>query len=121
MGVHPSEAELDSFPHLFGEGSCAKLYKAMYNRANNDNQNDNKETIRQYLKLRLQEANLMGYPKQASYVVDDNMAKTPENVYELLMKVWNPAIARAGEEAADMQAMIDREGGNFKLESWDWW
>ncbi len=98
-----------------------KLYKAMYNRANNDNQYDNKEVIGQYLKLRLQKANLMGYPNWASFVVDDNMAKTPENVYDLLMKVWKPAIVRAKEEAADMQAMIDREGGNFKLESWDWW
>ncbi len=98
-----------------------KLYKAMYNRANNDNENDNKEVIRQYLKLRLQKANLMGYPNWASFVVDDNMAKTPENVYNLLTQVWTPAIARAKEEAADIQAMIDREGGNFKLESWDWW
>jgi len=63
----------------------------------------------------------MGYPNWASFVVDDNMAKTPENVYGLLRQVWEPAIARAKEEAADMQAMIDREGGHFKLESWDWW
>ncbi len=71
--------------------------------------------------MRLQKANLMGYPNWASFVVDDNMAKTPENVYGLLRQVWEPAIVRAKEEAADMQAMIDREGGNFKLESWDWW
>ncbi len=98
-----------------------KLYKAMYNRANNDNEWDNKELVNQYLNLRLEKARLMGYGNWASYILDDNMAKTPQNVYNLLMKVWTPAIARAREEAADMQAMIEREGGHFKLESWDWW
>lgn len=98
-----------------------KLYKAMFNRANNNNGNDNKAVIRQYLDLRLKKANLMGYSNWASFVLDDNMAKKPENVFDLLYKVWNPAIARAREEAADLQALIDREGGKFKLESWDWW
>jgi len=98
-----------------------KLYKAMYNRCDNDNENDNKAIINQYINLRLKKANLMGYDSWASFILDDNMAKNPKNVYELLMKVWKPAIARAKEEAADMQALIDKEGGKFKLESWDWW
>jgi peptidyl-dipeptidase Dcp len=98
-----------------------KLYKAMYNRCNNGNENDNKPVINSYVNLRLQKANLMGFPDWASFIVDNNMAKKPANVYDLLMKVWNPAIARAKEEAADMQKMINREGGNFSLESWDWW
>jgi len=98
-----------------------KLYKAMYNRCNNGNENDNKPVINQYINLRIQKANLMGFPDWASFVVDNNMAKKPENVYGLLTKIWTPAIARAKEEAADMQKMIDKEGGKFKLESWDWW
>ena len=98
-----------------------KLYKAMYNRCNNGNENDNKQVINQYINLRIQKANLMGFPDWASFVVDNNMAKKPENVYGLLTKIWTPAIARAKEEASDMQKMIDKEGGKFKLESWDWW
>jgi len=54
-----------------------KLYKAMFNRANNNNENDNKAVIRQYLDLRLKKAKLMGYPNWASFVLDDNMAKKP--------------------------------------------
>lgn len=98
-----------------------KLYKAMYNRGNNNNQNDNKEIIKKTITLRTQRAKLLGFENHATYTLDDCMAKTPEKVYELLYKLWEPAIKNAKKEAADMQAMIDKEGGKFKLESWDWW
>ncbi len=97
------------------------LYKAMYNRGNNGNEYDNNELINQFVNLRIQKAHLMGFDNWASFILDDNMAKTPENVYDLLYKVWEPGLTRAKAEARDMHAMIDREGGNFKLESWDWW
>jgi peptidyl-dipeptidase Dcp len=98
-----------------------KLYKAMYNRGNNDNEFDNKALINQFVNLRIRKAQLMGFDNWASFILDDNMAKTPENVYDLLYKVWEPGLSRAKSEASDMQEMIDREGENFKLESWDWW
>ncbi len=98
-----------------------KLYKAMYNRGNNNNQNDNKEIIKKTITLRTQRAKLLGFENHATYTLDDCMAKTPDKVYELLYKLWEPAIKNAKKEAADMQAMIDKEGGKFKLESWDWW
>lgn len=98
-----------------------KIYKAMYNRGNNGNENDNQAVINQFVNLRLQKANIMGYESWSAYVLDNTMAKKPENVYNLLQKVFNPAIARAKEELADMQKMVDKEGGNFKIESWDWW
>jgi peptidyl-dipeptidase Dcp len=98
-----------------------KIYKAMYNRGNNDNENDNKAVINQFVNLRLQKANILGYESWSAYVLDNTMAKKPENVYNLLQKVFDPAIVRAKEEVADMQKMVDSEGGNFKIESWDWW
>src|SRR4030042_161914 len=49
------------------------------------------------------------------------MAKTSEAVYKFLYDIWEPAIKRENMEVADMQAIIDKEGGNFKLEPWDWW
>ena len=49
------------------------------------------------------------------------MAKTPEIVYQFLNKLWVPAIEKAKKERDDMQAIIDKEGGKFKLQSWDWW
>ena len=70
--------------------------------------------------MRLERANILGFKSHAAYVLDDNMAKTPEAVDELLMQVWTPALAKAKEEAAEYQKMIDAEGGNFKLEPYDW-
>ncbi len=98
-----------------------KLYKAMYSRGNNNNKNDNKEIIKKTITLRTQRANLLGFENHATYTLDDCMAKTPGNVYDLLYKLWEPALNNAKKEASEMQAMIDRDGGNFKLESWDWW
>lgn len=98
-----------------------KIYKAMYSRGNNGNSHDNKTVINKLVNLRLQKANIMGFDSWSAFVLDDCMAKTADNVYKLLNQVWTPALKRAKEEATDMQAMIDREGGKFKLESWDWW
>ncbi len=98
-----------------------KLYKGYLNRGNNGNANDNKEVLGKLVKLREQKAKLLGFNNWAAYVVDVNMAKTPEKVNEFLMKLWAPALERAKKERADMQAMIDKEGGKFKLGLWDWW
>ncbi len=98
-----------------------KLYKAMYNRGNNNNEFDNKSVINRIVNLRLQKANLLGFESWAAYVLDDCMARNPKNVYDLIGKVWVPGLKRAKEEAKDMQTIIDREGGKFKLASWDWW
>ena len=98
-----------------------KLYKGYTSRGNNNNANDNKEIIGKIVTLRDQRAKLLGYASHAAYTVDVNMAKTPENITDFLMKLWTPALERAKTERADMQAMIDKEGGKFKLEMWDWW
>jgi peptidyl-dipeptidase Dcp len=98
-----------------------KLYKAMYNRSNNNNEFDNKNIISKIVNLRLQKANMLGFETWAAYVLDDCMAKNAKNVYDLIGKVWTPGLKRAKEEAKDIQSMIDREGGKFKLASWDWW
>jgi peptidyl-dipeptidase Dcp len=97
------------------------IYTAMYNRANNGNEYDNKEIIEKTVNLRTERAKLLGYDTHAAYVLEENMAKNAENVYDLLLKLWTPAIKMAKEEAAMMQEMIDKEGGDFELASWDWW
>jgi len=98
-----------------------KLYKAMYNRGNNGNQQDNNQLISKLINLRLKKANIMDFENWSAFLLDDRMAKTPENVYDLLYKVWEPALQRAKEEAFSMQNLIRKEGGKFKLASWDWW
>lgn len=98
-----------------------KLYKAMYNRGNNNNEHDNKEIIKQLIFLRLEKANLLGYPTHADYVLEETMAKSPKAVMTLLNDIWKYALPQAKKEAADLQGMIKKEGKNFKLQSWDWW
>ncbi|HDR67750.1 MAG TPA: M3 family peptidase [Bacteroidaceae bacterium] len=98
-----------------------QIYKAVYKSGNQDNEFDNKEIINQIVNLRLERAKLLGYENHASYILEERMAKNPENVYEFLMKLWVPALKVAKKESAMMQEIIDREGGNFKLQSWDWW
>jgi peptidyl-dipeptidase Dcp len=71
--------------------------------------------------LRAQRAKLLGYKSHADYVLDDNMAKTPKNVFNLLDQLWTPALGRAASERNAMQEMIKVEGGNFQLAAWDWW
>ena len=97
-----------------------QLYTAWMHIGDNDNEHDNKEIIKKIVSLRLKRANLLGYETHAHYVLDKNMAKKPENVYGLLEQVWPPALNRAKAEAYDMQKMIDAEGSDFKLASWDW-
>ncbi|TFH23833.1 MAG: M3 family peptidase [Bacteroidia bacterium] len=98
-----------------------KIYKAMYMRSNQGNEYDNNKMILEILELRLERARLLGYETHADFVLEERMAKEPANVYELLMKVWEPALDKAKVEAAMMQEMIDNEGGDFQLASWDWW
>ena len=98
-----------------------KIYQAYINRGNHDDEWDNKAILGEIAMLRAERAKLLGYETHAHYVLEENMAKVPENVYKLLHEIWDPALRRAKEEVAEMQAMIDREGGGFQLASWDWW
>lgn len=97
-----------------------QIYKAYISRGNNNNANDNKEVIAKLVAARLAKAKLLGYEDYAAYVLEENMAKNEKNVYDLLDKIWTPALAKAKEELADINAAIKKEGGAFEAEAWDW-
>ena len=97
-----------------------KVYNAYYNRGNNNNKYNNKDIIRRMLILRQEQARLLGFESYAHFMLDEKMAKVPEAADNLLMSIWEPAMKRAKEERAALQAIIDAEGGNFKLQGWDW-
>ena len=98
-----------------------KLYKAYINKGDNNDELDNKKILSKMAMLRVTRANLLGYNTHADYVLEENMAGNPNNVYELLDKLWNPALERAKGEVKEMQNIIDKENGGFKLKPWDWW
>ena len=97
-----------------------KVYKAYYNRGNQDNDHDNKAISAEIVRLRLEKARLMGFENYAQMALEQRMAKTPEAVYDLLMQVWTPAVKKAKEELDDIREEIRREGGNFEPAGWDY-
>ena len=98
-----------------------QMYKAYYNRGDNNNEYDNKKLINEMVKLRVQKAKLFGFDNYADYVLDVNMAKDSKTVDKFLIDIFNPAQQLAKKELAEMQAIADAEGANIKLEGWDWW
>ena len=98
-----------------------KLYNSYIMRGDNNNETDNKEIAAKIAKLRAERAEIMGYKSHAHFVLDNNMLKTPEEVYDLLTKLWKPAVKRAKIEIADMQAVANAEGQTFEVAAWDWW
>ena len=98
-----------------------KMYKAYYNRGDNNNEYDNKKLINEMCKLRVQKAKLFGYDNYADYVLAVNMAQDSKTVDKFLIDIFNPAQQLAKKELAEMQAIADAEGANIKLEGWDWW
>lgn len=98
-----------------------KIFKAYINRANNNDELDNKKILSRIAALRVERANLLGYKDHASYVLEENMAKNSDAVYKLLNQLWEAALPAAKREAKELQELIYKEGNNFKLEPWDWW
>ncbi|MBQ1779881.1 MAG: M3 family metallopeptidase, partial [Bacteroidales bacterium] len=85
-----------------------------------DGEYSNKEIINEIVKLRLEKAQILGFDNYANYVLDDCMAKNDKNVYNLLMQVWKPALAKAKEEAALYQKMMKEDGIEGSLQPYDW-
>ena len=98
-----------------------KIFKAYINRCNNGNEYDNKENVVEIASLRFERAVLLGYKNHADYVLEENMAKEPQKVYDFLNKIWDPALLVATKESDELQKMMDAEGKNGQLHPSDWW
>ena len=103
-----------------------KMFKAYASRGNNGNENDTKELILKMMALRVEKANLLGYENPAQMILHDKMAGTPETVDSFLAGIIAPAVVKAKEEIADMQAVMDEDikagllPAGSKIEPWDW-
>jgi peptidyl-dipeptidase Dcp len=114
-----------SFIPVLQYGKNRELRKALLTAyttlANHDNENDNKALINNIINLRIKKAQLLGYRSPADFILDDQMAKTPQAVYHLLDLIWQPALAKAKEDAAELEKMMNADGIGGKLQPWDWW
>ena len=98
-----------------------KLYRGYLDRCNYNDSIDNKQVINDIVRLRTERAHLLGYPTHAHYVLDVQMARTPENVYSMMGDLWTPALERAKAEMEAMREMMKNETGLDDFASWDWW
>lgn len=97
------------------------LFACFFMRGDRDNDKDNKAVLQRLMVLRQERARLLGYATPADYYIEPRMAGTPARVDAFLRQLWTPALARARAERDEMQAIIDQEGGGFRLQPWDWW
>jgi len=97
-----------------------KIFDGYAMRGDNDNEYDNKAIVARTVSLRAERAEMMGYDSHAAFVLSDNMAESPDRVYELLDQIWEPALRVAKAERADLQAMLEADGIDDRLRAWDW-
>lgn len=96
------------------------VLKAFISRGANDGEANNREIVRRTLELRAEKAKLLGYETFAAYKLDDTMAKTPENVMNLLLPVWEKAKEKAAATEKELQRIAAGEGQNQPIAAWDW-
>ena len=81
---------------------------------------DNTAIIEELVNKRRERANILGFSTHADWVLEDCLAKTPENVYKCLMDIWGPALKVAKEERDIYQKMLSKDEPGAKLQPWDW-
>ena len=97
-----------------------KAFQIFTSRGDNDNANNNNATLVQILKLRAEKAKLLGFKTFADWSLSNTMAQKPQKTLDLMMSVWTPAVEKVHTDVAEMQKMVDAEGGNFKIAAWDY-
>ncbi|WP_125722246.1 M3 family metallopeptidase [Flavobacterium ustbae] len=97
-----------------------KAFDIFIKRGDNKNENDTNETLVSILKLRAEKAKILGFNNFAEWSLSDKMAKDPQKTLDLMHSVWKPAVDKVKNDVAAMQQMVDREGGNFKIQPWDY-
>ena len=97
-----------------------RLLRASEERGNRGGDNDTRAIVARLAQLRAGRAKLLGFPNAAAYILDDQMAKTPQNAEKLMTDLVPAATAKARGEAASMQKLIDAENGGFSVSAADW-
>ncbi len=111
---HPYLAQLTD------RGVRERLLAASRARGIRGGEHDNRALVIEITALRAARARLLGFPNHAAAVTADQTAKTPEAVADLLGRLAPAAARNARAEQADLQRVVDAEGGGFTLAAWDW-
>ena len=96
-----------------------RMWRAFTGRCQSG-EHDNLPVIAEIVALRHEKAKLLGFATYADFALQDSMAKTPAAAAGLMQRVWQPGLEQARREAQALQDIVDRDGGGFTLEGWDW-
>ncbi len=105
---------------LTNRATREKLLATSLARGSHGGEYDNRQLVLELARARAERAALLGYPSHAAYMLEDQTAKTTDAVNKLLAEFAKPAVNNAKKEAADLQKVIDAEGGKFKAAAYDW-
>lgn len=97
-----------------------KAFDIFVKRGDNRNQNDTNETLVSILQLRAKKAKILGFKNFAEWSLSNKMAKDPQKTLDLMESVWKPAVEKVKNDVAAMQEIVNNEGGNFKIQPWDY-
>lgn len=103
-----------------------RIFKGYSMRGNNGNEKDNKANVLRLMELRIEKAKLLGYDSPAAWILHDKMAGDPVTVDNFLSGIMDAAMARAREELADMQNLMDEDiaagivPAGSRIEPWDY-
>ncbi len=109
-----------SLESLTNRATREALYNASVTRASKGDKNDTRALISEIAQLRAQKAGLLGFPNWAAYTLTDQMAKTPENAIGFIQRLQPATTAKEKAEYADIQKLVDAQGGGFQAKPWDW-
>ncbi len=117
IGLPSGQPELESLTH---RGLRERLHRASVSRGERGNAHDTRGTLTRIVALRAERAGLLGYTDHASYVIEDETAKTLPAVDAMLGGLIGPAVANARAEAAELEAALVADGESPPLQPWDW-
>ena len=83
-------------------------------------ENDNTETVKKIVDLRIKIANILGYETYADYALEERMAKSRTTVNEFIKDLLEPSMAFARKDVADVYAYARKNGfEEAELMPWD--
>ena len=97
-----------------------QLYMAYGSRCFKGNDYDNQQIAKRIANLRLEMANLLGYPNYATFVLENRMAETPERVNEFIAELVDASLPAARIEVKEVEEFALQQGFKGNLERWDW-
>jgi peptidyl-dipeptidase Dcp len=97
-----------------------RAWRAWTSRGEHAGAHDNRPVAAEILALRTEQARLHGRASYADFALVDTMARTQDAVWGLLEQVWTPALARARDEQAEIEATARARGQAEAIEPWDW-